>query len=65
MKKQKLELNKKLVLNKKSIAALNSTEMGQIQGGLRNITNGGCVYSDLRCVKSTGDGDTCLTFRSC
>lgn len=65
MKKQKLELNKKLVLNKKSIAALNSSEMGKIQGGLWYLTRVGCAPSDGRCYASNGGGDTCVTLDVC
>jgi hypothetical protein len=67
MKKQKLELNKKLVLNKKSIAALNSSEMGKVQGGLwaATLPKYGCVPSDGRCTASKGGGDTCVTLDVC
>ena len=48
MKSKKKELNKKLLLNKKSIAALNTSEMGAVQGGLpQSYLNNHCPVSYL------------------
>ena len=48
MKSKKKELNKKLSLNKKSIAALNTSEMGAVQGGLpQTYLNEHCYVSYL------------------
>jgi hypothetical protein len=67
MKKQKMELNKKLFLNKKSIATLNSSEMNQIQGGLPGATlpKYGCAPSDGRCGGTNGGGGTCESLGFC
>lgn len=59
MKRKKMELNKKLFLNKKSIAALNSSEMSTVQGGLpKSFIKYGCPQS-YECRGGGSGGVTC------
>ena len=62
MKSRKKELGKKLFLSKKSIAALNTSEMGAVQGGQpQTVLNQKCPVSytgDIGCPGSGGNYPT-------
>jgi hypothetical protein len=59
MKKKNLQLNKKLQISKKTIAALNASEMNAVQGGMANsIIKYGCPYS-YECRQGSWVTDGC------
>jgi hypothetical protein len=66
MKSKKFE--KKLMLNKKTIADLNSDKMGNVHGGVVNSQTGSCclVHTDCpNCTQTQGGCATCYTCETC
>ena len=61
MKKQNLQLNRRLTIKKKLITTLTSSEMGAIQGGLPNtLLFYGCLQSNA-CSPGNSDDGPCMS----
>lgn len=55
MKKKKVSLQRKLELNKETIASLNAAHQSAVVGGLPPLTR------DVRCIITNDGSDTCAT----
>ena len=56
MKKKKF--NRKLVLNKKTVAQLNVEELNNLKGGTGEVTPGTCYCPSIIFCKDTGEGES-------